>query len=102
MTRQTTVMHVGGQHWSTSESVVEKTLSRRPGILEVQANAVTQTAIVTYDPAQTSIAELTRWVRDCGYHCAGQSVPEHVCDPMAEPGDGHHDDAAIQHRHDAL
>ena len=23
-------------------------------------------------------------VRDCGYHCAGQSVPAHICDPMAE------------------
>ncbi len=34
------------------------------------------------------MAELAGWVRDCGYHCAGQSVPDHVCDPMAEPGAG--------------
>jgi Cu2+-exporting ATPase len=31
---------------------------------------------------------LRDWVRDCGYHCAGQSVPDHICDPMAHP-DGH-------------
>src|SRR4051812_4831839 len=98
MTSQTTVVHVGGLHWATSESVVEKMLSRRPGVVGVQANAVAQTATVTYDPAQTSVAELTGWVRDCGYHCAGQSVPEHVCDPMSEPSGSHHDHAAM-HQH---
>ena len=24
-------------------------------------------------------------MRDCGYHCAGQSVPSHICDPLVEP-----------------
>jgi P-type Cu2+ transporter len=90
MNSQTTVLEVGGLHWATSQSVVEKVLSHRPGVLAVQANAVAQTATVRYDPARTSVAELTRWVRDCGYHCAGQSVPDHVCDPMTEPGDAHH------------
>ncbi|MFZ5869545.1 MAG: heavy metal translocating P-type ATPase, partial [Actinomycetota bacterium] len=81
----TTVLEVGGLHWATSESVVEHVLSRKPGVLAVEANAVSQTATVTYDPEQTSVAELAAWVRECGYHCAGQSVPDHVCDPMAEP-----------------
>jgi len=80
------VLDVGGLHWAISAPVVENVLSRRPGVIGVQANAVAQTASVTYDPARTSVAELSGWVRDCGYHCAGQSVPEHVCDPMAEPG----------------
>ena len=37
-------------------------------------------------------------MEECGYHCAGQSVPGHVCDPMAEPGAEHpaHDHAAMQ------
>src|SRR5262249_21315504 len=51
----------------------------------VEANPVSQTATVTFDTAQTSVAELRQWVTECGYHCAGQSVPAHVCDPMAEP-----------------
>jgi Cu2+-exporting ATPase len=83
------VLEVGGLHWATSESVVENVLSRRPGVLGVEANAVSQTATVSYDPARASVAELSAWVRDCGYHCAGQSVPEHVCDPMTEPADPH-------------
>jgi len=85
MKSQTTVLQVGGLHWATSAAVVEKTLGRRPGVIAVEANALSQTANVTYDPDRTDVAELSGWVRDCGYHCAGQSVPEHVCDPM---GDG--------------
>jgi Cu2+-exporting ATPase len=82
---QTTVLEVEGLHWATSQAAVEATLLRRPGVIAVDANAVSQTATVTYDPADTSVAALAQWVRDCGYHCAGRSVPEHVCDPMTEP-----------------
>ena len=85
----TTTLDVGGLHWATSESVVENVLGRRPGVIEVAANATAQSAAVTYDPQVTSVAELTGWVRDCGYHCAGRSVPDHVCDPMDEPHAGH-------------
>ncbi|GAA4690492.1 phosphate acetyltransferase [Pseudonocardia yuanmonensis] len=33
---------------------------------------------------RTTVAELAGWIRDCGYACRGRSVPEHVCDPLAE------------------
>jgi Cu2+-exporting ATPase len=81
----TTVLHVGGLHWATSAATVESALLRRPGVESVEPNAVNQTATVTYDPAMTSVAELSKWVRDCGFHCAGRSVPDHVCDAMTEP-----------------
>ncbi|MET3948333.1 Cu2+-exporting ATPase [Arthrobacter sp. UYCu512] len=83
---QTAVMEVSGVHWASSKSVAEATLSRRPGVLSVEANPVSQTANVTFDPEKTSIADLASWVRDCGYHCSGQSVPDHICDPMHESG----------------
>jgi len=62
-------------------------------VVSVAANAVNQTATVTYDPAKTSVAELSKWLRDCGYHCAGRSVPDHVVRSdvrtrRAEGGDG--------------
>jgi P-type Cu2+ transporter len=82
----TAVLHVGGLNWASEKAVVERVLSRRPGVRLVEANPVAQTATVTFDTALTSVAELRRWVQECGYHCAGQSVPSHVCDPMAEPG----------------
>ena len=81
----TTVLHVGGMLRATEKSVVEAVLGRRPGVSRVEANPVAQTATVTFDTATTSVAELRRWVEDCGFHCAGQSVPGHICDPLMEP-----------------
>src|SRR6202140_4222916 len=79
------VLHTGGLLFATEKAVLERVLGRRPGVLAVSANAASQTANVTYDPQKTSVAELQRWVEDCGYHCAGQSVPDHICDAMEEP-----------------
>ena len=81
----TVVLDVSGLHYATEKAVVETVLSRRPGVQRVEANPVSQTATVTFDPGVTSVRELARWVKECGYHCAGQSVPDHLCDPMAEP-----------------
>jgi P-type Cu2+ transporter len=83
--QSTAVIEVSGVQWASSKNVAEAVLSRRPGVLEVDANPVAQTATVTYDPSLTSVVELAGWVRDCGFHCAGQSVPDHICDPLAEP-----------------
>jgi Cu2+-exporting ATPase len=69
----------------SEKAVVEARLLRLPGVLEVEANPVAQTANVTYDPATTSLADLRRWLEECGLHCDGQSVPCHICDPLDEP-----------------
>jgi Cu2+-exporting ATPase len=94
----TAVLHVGGLHYATEKDVVERMLGHQPGVLAVEANPVAQTATVTFDPATTTVEELSRWVEGCGYHCAGRSVPGHVCDPLAEerrdaPA---HDHAAVE------
>ena len=95
---KTTVLHVGGLHWATSEHAIESTLSRREGVESVEANAANQSATVTYDPDVTSVAELAGWVRECGYHCAGRSVPMHVCEPIEE---GYVHDATVTHERHA-
>jgi P-type Cu2+ transporter len=97
----TVVLHVGGLQYASEQSVVEGVLGRRPGVICVQANPVAQTATVSFDPQRTSIVELQRWVRECGYHCAGQSVPGHVCDPLLSPDHGPHDHAAAERADDA-
>ena len=98
-THETAVLHVGGLHYATEKARVERALGARPGVLAVEANPVAQTATVTFDRAHTSVADLQAWIEECGYHCAGQSVPGHVCDPMAEHDAGHdgvtHDHAAV-------
>ncbi|MEU8363310.1 heavy metal translocating P-type ATPase [Nonomuraea sp. NPDC048882] len=83
--RGTAILDVSGLRWASEQNVIVAVLGRRPGVLHVEANAVAQTATVRFDPRRTSVAELRTWVIECGYHCAGQSVPTHMCDPMAEP-----------------
>jgi P-type Cu2+ transporter len=99
----TTVLHVGGLHYATEKAVVERVLAGRPGVVAVEANPVAQTATVSFDPAETSVEELARWVEECGYHCAGRSVPGHVCDPLAEaePLAPAHNHAAVVRADDA-
>jgi Cu2+-exporting ATPase len=80
------VLDVTGIRRATEKATVEALLGRLPGVLTVEANPVSQTATVTYDPAKTSVEALKDWVEECGYHCAGQSVPNHICDPLIEPG----------------
>jgi P-type Cu2+ transporter len=98
--RVTAVLDVRPMLRGSEKAVVEAVLGRRPGVERVEANPVSQTATVVYDPAQTSLADLRRWVEECGLHCSGQSVPEHICDPLMEPdppdGHGHHHATAVQ------
>ena len=97
----TTVLHVGNLQWATEAAVIESMLGRLPGVVLVEANPVAQTATVTYDPSTTSVAALSKWIEDCGYHCTGQSVPGHVCLPMEEPGRGVSSAAHDAHAPDA-
>jgi Cu2+-exporting ATPase len=97
--RATAILDVHPMLFGSEKAVVEAVLGRRPGVERVEANPVAQTATVVYDPTQTSLADLRRWVQECGLHCAGQSVPEHICDPLLEPdppdGHSHHHGAAV-------
>jgi Cu2+-exporting ATPase len=97
--RTTAILDVRPMLRGSEKAVVEAVLGRRPGVERVEANPVAQTATVTYNPAETSLADLRRWVQECGMHCAGQSVPNHICDPLMEPdpsdGHGHHPAVAV-------
>ena len=53
---RTTTLHVGGLHYASEKAVVERVLGRRPGVVDVEANPVSQTATVTFDPGATSVA----------------------------------------------
>jgi len=100
-TPETVVLHTGGLHYASEKAVVEQVLGRRPGVVGVEANPVAQTATVTFDSSETSVDELRTWVEECGYHCAGQSTPGHVCDPLVAPDHGPHDPAGAQRAQEA-
>src|SRR5438552_18208682 len=81
----TSALDVSGLYFADEKLVVERVLSRRPGVVRVDANPVAQTATVTFDQQATSLRDLRRWIEECGYHCDGLSVPGHMCDPTIEP-----------------
>jgi Cu2+-exporting ATPase len=84
-THRTVVLHVGEQFRASEKLVVEKALRDRPGVIEVDANPVAQTATVAYDQGVTSIYELRRWIEQGGFKCAGCNVAGCICDPLQEP-----------------
>jgi Cu2+-exporting ATPase len=81
----TAVLDVRPMLRGSEKAVVEAALGRWPGVIEVEANPVAQTATVSYDPARTDLEGLRRCLADCGLECTGQSVPGHLCDPLEEP-----------------
>lgn len=83
---------------ASESAVVSSVVGAVDGVESVDVNPVAQTAAVRYDGDRVSLADLRHVVDDCGYHCAGQSVPNHLCDPAAEqrehaPGEPHEHDA---------
>jgi Cu2+-exporting ATPase len=78
------VLELDGVQWATQKNVVETVLGRRPGVVGAEANPVAQTVTVHYEPACTTVEDLAGWVRDCRYHCRGESIPDHLC-PLPAP-----------------
>jgi Cu2+-exporting ATPase len=95
--RATVVLDASGQ-WRADESrIVEHGLLGRLGVLAAEANPVAQTVTVTYDPTMTTPAALRRHVVECGYHCAGESVPRHLSEPPPAAPVGHEDREEAAH-----
>lgn len=89
MTTVTRTLDASSVQWASSKAVAEKLLRVRPGVTEVDVNPASQTATITFDPDITDVAHLSTWIEDCGLHCAGESLPEHLCPAAASP-DGEH------------
>ncbi len=86
---ETVVLEVGGMQFASEKRKLESHFVRLPGVVAIEANPVAQTATVTFDPDLTTADELRERVIECGYHCAGQSLPEHVCEVAPpEPEEG--------------
>ncbi|MCB0262796.1 MAG: heavy metal translocating P-type ATPase [Calditrichia bacterium] len=65
---------------------VEKRLLKHPGIHHAEANFLNCTATVHYDESAISLTEIKKLVGEYGYHCSGESLPEHQCKPGDPPG----------------
>jgi len=76
---ETAILAVEGMQFASEKGKVETYLGQQSGVMSVDANPVSQTATVVFDPAVTSADDLRERIIECGYHCAGEALPEHVC-----------------------
>ena len=81
--RRSVVLELHGVQWASQKATVEAVLGRHDGVLGVDANPLNHTATVSFDPARVSSADLAMWIRECGLHCGGEAVPDHLCPPEA-------------------
>jgi Cu2+-exporting ATPase len=84
---KTAVVEVGGLLSALSARGVQKQLGRLPGVRKAEVNYVAGSATVTYDEAVTDLAAIKARVDVCGYHCAGELLPKHVCVADDPPGE---------------
>jgi Cu2+-exporting ATPase len=82
---KTVTIEVGDLLSALSALGVEKQLARLPGVHKAEVNYVASSATVVYDETATDLKTIKARVRECGYHCAGESLPRHVCMPEDPP-----------------
>lgn len=61
-------LHVDGMHCATCPVTVRLVIGRLPGVREVTVSLEQAHAVVAYDPARVSPAQMVQAVEDAGYH----------------------------------
>jgi Cu2+-exporting ATPase len=88
-TMMTSTLEVGDLFSILGAHGIEKQLRRVAGVSHVSVNPVSGATTVVYDQGKTSLSALQGVIKDCGFHCAGEALPRHVCDNHGMPGMPH-------------
>jgi P-type Cu2+ transporter len=80
---KTATLDVGGMLSMLDYQVLEKQLGRIRGVQRATASIASNSVTVEYDETVTSVAAVKNKVNDCGFHCTGEIMPKHVCEPHA-------------------
>ena len=81
----TSTLEVGDLFSILGARGIEKQLRRVAGVGRVSVNPVSGSTTVMYDPGKTSLPAIQAAIKDCGFHCAGEALPRHVCVDHAMP-----------------
>ncbi len=81
----TSTLDVGGLFSVLDAHGIERQLQRLTGVGRVSVNPVSGSTTVVYDPGKTNLAEIKAAIEECGFHCAGEALPKHVCQDHAMP-----------------
>jgi Cu2+-exporting ATPase len=75
----TTILEVGGMLSVLDPRGVESQLKRMPGVQSVSVNIATNDAAIEYDETVTTVDALRAKISQCGFHCRGEVLPQHIC-----------------------
>jgi Cu2+-exporting ATPase len=64
---------------------IERQLRRVAGVDRVSVNPVSGLTTVAYDPGMTGLSVIQAAIEECGFHCAGEALPRHICDDHPMP-----------------
>src|ERR1700694_4740448 len=81
----TSTLEVGDLFSVLGAQGIERQLQRIAGVGRVSVNPVSGSTTVVYDPGKTSLSAIHAAIEDCGFHCAGEALPKHVCANPAMP-----------------
>ena len=76
-----TTVQIDGMMSIFDDAGLEKQIQRRDGVVSVDANFLSGTATIVYDEARVAPDDIKTFIAECGYHCRGEVVPAHVCEP---------------------
>ena len=76
----TSTFKVGNLLSSLGARGIEKQLKHVTGVGRVAVNPVSGATTVVYDPAKTGLPAIEAAIKECGYHCAGEALPNHLCE----------------------
>ena len=81
-----TTVQIDGMMSIFDDAGVEKQIQRRDGVASVNANFLSGTATIVYDEGRVAPDDIKTFIAECGYHCRGEVVPAHVCEPDKTDG----------------
>ena len=81
----TSTLEVGDLFSVLGAQGIEKQLQRLAGVGRVSVNPVSGSTTVVYDPAKTNLSAIRAAIEECGFHCAGEALPRHICDNHPMP-----------------
>ena len=79
----TSTVDIGGLLSIMGAQGIEKQLQRIGGVKQASVNPVSGSATVEYDAARINLAAIEAAIRECGFHCAGEALPKHLCQSHA-------------------
>lgn len=81
----TSTLEVGNLFSVLGAHGIERQLQRVAGVGRVSVNPVSGLTTVIYDPGKTSLSAIQAAIEDCGFHCAGEALPRHICEGHPMP-----------------